>query len=241
MRLTRSQLKNLIRSNLLSEQIDMGKRKIYVLVGPPSIGKSTWIAKNLDINNTYIISRDDVVDDIARSYGWTYDDMFKVPPPESNLGDMHPDWGEVIKSPSYMTWQPLSYSNVLEANKELKTEFDRRVAAAADSGKDIVVDMTNMSAGSRKAALNAIKGRESEFTKVAVVFPFQGAEDVLKNITKRRGAEIEARGGKKTIPPSVIDRMTSTFQNVSPDEGFDEVVEFDNRDALRAINMQGDL
>jgi hypothetical protein len=216
----------------------MGKRKIYVLVGPPSVGKSTWIAKNLDVNNIYIISRDDVVDDIAQSYGWTYDDMFTAPPPGSALGDTHPDWGEVVQSPPFMTWQPLSYSNVLAANNEIKAEFDRRVADAANSGKDIVVDMTNMNAGARKGALAAIRGRESEFTKVAVVFPFQGAEDAVKRVSAMRAKQIRAAGGSKTIPPAAMDRMMGSFQGVSPDEGFDEVVEFDNRDALRALSMQ---
>jgi hypothetical protein len=134
-----------------------------------------------------------------------------------------------------MTWQPLSYAEVLRANSEIQSEHSARVAAAVDSGLDIVVDMTNMLARSRQGALAAIKGRENEFTKIAVVFPFQGAEDAVKKVSAMRAADIKAKGGSKTIPPSAMDRMMRTYEDVSPSEGFDEVIEFDNRPALSAL------
>ena len=49
-------------------------RKIYVLVGPPGIGKSTWVKNNVE--NPYIISRDDLVDFIRKPLNIKYDDMF---------------------------------------------------------------------------------------------------------------------------------------------------------------------
>jgi hypothetical protein len=248
MKITESKLRMMIRQRLLREMEDDAsdldvpernpaatKRKIFVLVGPPSIGKSTWIRKTFRDIDPYIISRDDVVDAVASAYGWTYDDMFEAPPKSAKLGDMHKKYGKVVESPPYMTWQPLSYSEVKQANSEIQSEYEVRVAAAADSGLDIVVDMTNMNARARQGALAAIKGREDEFTKVAVVFPFQGAEDVVKRVAAMRAAEVEAKGGSKTIPPSAMDRMMSAYEEVSPAEGFDEVIEFDNRPALRAL------
>ena len=59
----------------------MEKNKMIVLVGPPSVGKSTWIKSNFP--DAYIISRDDIVDLVSINYGWTYDDMFATPPEDA--------------------------------------------------------------------------------------------------------------------------------------------------------------
>jgi tRNA uridine 5-carbamoylmethylation protein Kti12 len=49
-------------------------RNFYVLVGPPAVGKSTWMSKN--VKKPYVISRDNLVDEVASENGLTYDDLF---------------------------------------------------------------------------------------------------------------------------------------------------------------------
>jgi hypothetical protein len=209
-------------------------KKIFVLVGPPSVGKSTWIKNTFTDINPYIINRDDLVEQVAQEYGWTYDDLFVTPPQDSKLGDVSEKYGEVIKSPEYMTWAPLSYDKILEANGKVATLFNKRVADA--KGEDnIVVDMTNMNAGSRKGALKSIEGLESEYTKIAVVFNFKGAEDIIKKVALKRAEEAKAMGKSKTIPAAAFDRMFSSFQEVSPEEGFDEVINIDNTGKLKEL------
>jgi hypothetical protein len=240
---TEAQLRTVVRSILLREELDAEqsnnspgtKRKIYILVGPPSVGKSTWISRTFKDSQPYIISRDDIAEEVAERMGWTYDDMFHAPPKDAQLGDVHPQFGEVVPSPKYMTWQPLSYAGVSAANREIGGAFGARVAGAADSGQDIVVDMTNMNAGARKSALAAIKGREDEFERIAVVFPFQGAEDAVQRVAQIRADRARAQGRSKTVPPAAIARMMQAYEPVTPEEGFDAVIEFDNRAALRAL------
>jgi predicted AAA+ superfamily ATPase len=58
------------------------RKKIFVLVGPPSVGKSTWIKGTFE-EAPYIINRDDIVEQVASEYGWTYDDLFVSPPARS--------------------------------------------------------------------------------------------------------------------------------------------------------------
>ena len=89
-------------------KISSEKKTIWVLVGPPSVGKSTWIKNNFE-QPPYVISRDDLVEVIASKLGWTYDDMFTAPPRDYKLGDSDEEWGTVIKSPPWMGWQPLSW------------------------------------------------------------------------------------------------------------------------------------
>jgi hypothetical protein len=220
-------------SRYLNEQV--GKKKIYVLVGPPSVGKSTWIQNTFSEQDPYIISRDDLVDQVAEEYGLTYDDLFVAPPPDAKEGDSDEKYGNVVKSPSFMTWQPLSYDKILQANGKVQSLFTKRVASAVPSGQDIVVDMTNMNAGARKSALNAIKGSEQDYEKIAVVFKFEGAEDLIKAVAQKRAEAAKRAGKSKTIPPAAFDRMFKAFQQVSKDEGFDQIVSVDNTEVLSQI------
>jgi hypothetical protein len=218
------------------EENNINKRKIYVLVGPPSVGKSTWIKNTFSDIKPYVISRDDIVEQIADNLGWTYDDLFVAPPQGSQLGDYDEKYGEVIQSPSYMSWQPLSFSKVLEANNQVQVLFTKRVSNAVNSEKDIVVDMTNMTAGSRKNALKAIQGSENLFEKIAVVFPFEGAEEVIIDVARKRAEAAKRMGKSKTLPDSVMRKMFASFQNVTPEEGFDKVIQQDNRELLSTLN-----
>jgi len=232
---TISLLQRLIREFI--EENPGSKKKIYVLVGPPSVGKSTWIKETFQESQPYVINRDEIAEGVAESMGWTYDDMFMAPPKDSNEGDEDEKYGVVVKSPPWMTWQPLSFDKVLMANSKIQQRFSERVSAAAGSGQDIVVDMTNMNAGARKGALKAIEGKEQDYEKIAVVFNFKGAEDLIMRVAEKR-AEVAKRMGKsKTIPPAAMQRMFSSFQDVSPEEGFDKVVPVDKiRDIEKYLN-----
>jgi hypothetical protein len=226
-------------AGILSESEKEEKlKKIFVLIGPPSVGKSTWINSTFKDIEPYIINRDDIVDEVASEYGWTYDDMFMSPPKDSEIGDIDREYGEVVKSPSYMSLQPLSFSRVLEANNKVANKFNSLVGGAR--GKDnIVVDMTNMNANSRKRALDAISGNEDEYKKIAVVFNFQGIEDLIKKVAEKRAKAAKEMGKSKTIGPDVFDKMFSSYREVSSSEGFDEVINIDNTENLKKALENG--
>jgi hypothetical protein len=95
--------------------------------------------------------------------------------------------------------------------------------------------MTNMNVGSRKGALKPIEGSEDEYKKVAVVFNFKGAEDIIKKVALKRAEEAKAMGKSKTIPQAAFDRMFSSFQEISPEEEFDEVINVDNTSKLKEL------
>lgn len=54
---------------------DITRRKLFVLVGPPSVGKSMWI-RNTFRRMPYIVSRDYIVDKVVDERGMTYHDVF---------------------------------------------------------------------------------------------------------------------------------------------------------------------
>lgn len=218
------------------------KKKIWVLVGPPSVGKSTWIKNNFSESNPYIINRDELVEKVAEEYGWTYDDMFIVPPDGAKEGDKSEKYGNVVKSPPYMTWPgapKVVYDKVQEANGKVQKLFNEKVSGA--KGQDnIVVDMTNMNSNSRKGSLKAIEGQEADYHKIAVVFNFKGSEEIIKKVSQKRAEEAKKLGKSKTISPEVFDRMFKSYQEVTPDEGFDEVINQDNTQELKKTISQNE-
>ena len=160
--------------------------------------------------------------------------MFVAPPQEAKVGDKNQKYGIVVKSPDFMTWQALSFDKVLQANNEIQNFFNERVKNATSSNQDIVVDMTNMSAGARKAALRPIEGKNQEYKKIAVVFEFEGAEDLIVKIANKRAEVAKQMGQSKTIPETAMRRMFASYQKVSQDEGFDEIISVDNRKKLQS-------
>ena len=133
------------------------------------------------------------------------------------------------------------FDKVQEANGKVQQLMNSKVSGANPSGQDIVVDMTNMNAGSRKSAMKAIEGNEDKYHKVAVDFRFKGAEDVIKKMAEKRAEAAQRMGKSKTIPPAAFDRMFSSYEEPTTAEGFDEVISVDNIENLkRALNDDGE-
>jgi len=208
------------------------KRKMLILVGPPSVGKSTWIASNYP--EAYVINRDEIVESVASSYGWTYDDMFATPPVDAEIGEIDEKYGTVKESPSWMSWSDTIFDKVFEANGKVQKLMNNKVSQAHPSNKDVVVDMTNMNSNSRKNAMKAIEGNEDDYHKVAVDFKFKGAEEVIKKMALKRAESAKRMGKSKTIPSDVFDKMFSSYSKPSTSEGFDEILNVDNIDVLKS-------
>jgi hypothetical protein len=221
--------------DLNEEDMNTTEKKIYVLVGPPSVGKSTWI-NSLNNNNIVIINRDEIVEEVAEKNGLTYDDMFITPTPEtSEIGDIDPKYGEVVQAPEWMKWSELAYSRVLKINGYIQYLFNTKVEQAVNSGNDIAVDMTNMNKGSRKRALKFLGDRSDEYEKIAVVFKFQGSEDIIKKVANIRAQQYKDAGKSKTIGDNVFDMMFKSYEEPTTEEGFDDIIYVDNIKQLELV------
>jgi hypothetical protein len=231
MKITKTYLRQVIKEEL--EAALNKNKKIFVLVGPPSVGKSTWI-KNTFKEAPFIISRDDIVEKVAGTYGWTYDDMFATPPEDAKIGDSDEKYGNVVEPPSWMTWAKSAFDKVLEANAKVQELFNQRNAGAKTTKENIVIDMTNMNAGARKRALDAVSSDDAA-EKIAVVFKFEGSEDIIKKVAAKRAEAAKRMGKSKTIPAAAFDRMFSSFEKPTTAEGFDKIVDVDNREMLASL------
>lgn len=183
-------LRQLIRENI-------ERRKFYILVGPPGVGKSWWTDEN--VPDPYTISYDNAVTAVAKANNLKYDDIAGP-----KAGVFRKDIAELEK---------------------------QQVTNAVASGKNIVVDKTNMTVKSRKRAMKAIEGSEGDFEKVAVFFDFRGLEPLILKSVERRAME----EGDKNIDPGIVMGMMNRFEMPSTSEGFDDIIVVDPTKTLHRV------
>lgn len=222
------------------------KQTVYVLVGPPAIGKSTYIKANPAFKDATIISRDDIVTAAAGKLNLTYDDLFKYPPQDAIKGEKvqgFEKFGPVVDNthPKMKEAFPLAYANTLKINALVDGTVAERFSKALKSGQDIVVDMTNMDKRARAMNLAPLVGHDVK--KVAVIFNFQDKDtlDILSKLAYRRAQDLKKQGGSKTITPDIIEKLLKSFERPTPDEGFDSIYDFDTLPTLRKSLEETDV
>lgn len=150
---------------------------LTVLIGLPGSGKSTYISRN------------------ARDPMGTRSD----PPHIVSLYDLVMEWADH----NGMTYDDAFPKVNME---ELKRELRDRRDAAYREGRDVIIDMPNMSDASRRNIGNVPK----HYLRKAVVFVIP--PDLLASRLESRSLQ------GKTIPPHVIETMRANFQCLSMEE-----------------------
>jgi len=197
-------------------------RIIYVLIGPPAIGKSTWIKNVTNPENTIVISNDEMMEKAAESIGWTYDDMFVNPPEDAEIGEVDEKYGEVVPAPQWMHWRKNAFKKVSDANDLAQTNFKKSMEDARASDGNVVVDLTNMRVNDRVDILKRV-ARPND-VKVAVIFNFKAKQNIIKAVATKRAEAAKRMGKSKTIPDVVIDKMISGYEPPTPKEKYDKII-----------------
>jgi heterogeneous nuclear ribonucleoprotein U len=131
-----------------------GAPSLYILVGLPGSGKSTWVKKHLQTSATptHVASTDDVLERIALENGITY-------------GEAH-------------------RTRFKDADREFKAEM----AIAAQQGRDIIVDRTNVFQSARRKAMALIESNSKHvYVRNAIIFTVP--DDELKRRLDGRFAD----------------------------------------------------
>jgi predicted kinase len=85
------------------------KPKIYIMIGLPGSGKSTWIRTHLKNEDFILVSSDDIIDTIAAEQGITYSEAFK-----SSIGfatgEMKRIFDDAVKQNKNIVWDQTNVS-----------------------------------------------------------------------------------------------------------------------------------
>lgn len=90
-----------------------------------------------------------------------------------------------------------------------------KIEDAAKNKENVVLDMTHMTRKRRKHNLSFFS---DDYYKIGVVFPILSDEEYNRRNQKRNLEE------KKNIPSHVLKNMISSYQTISPEEGFDKII-----------------
>jgi predicted kinase len=99
--------------------------------------------------------------------------------------------------------------------KEVDRVLNQSLVDASKEKKNVIVDMTHMGSKRRKQNLNYFT---NDYYKLGVIFPILSDEEYFIRNQKRIDEE------NKNIPMSVIKSMISSYQTISPEEGFKKVI-----------------
>ena len=99
--------------------------------------------------------------------------------------------------------------------KEVDRVLTQKFLDANAAKKNVIVDMTHMASKRRKQNLNYFS---DDYYKLGVIFPILSDEEYEKRNKKR--IEVE----NKALPMRVVKSMISSYQPITPDEGFDKVI-----------------
>lgn len=184
----------------LFEGIENKSKNLYILVGPPAVGKSTWIKDNFAGKQYKVISRDEIIEKIIyKHYGLTAAELYF-----NN-----------------------SSSESQKALEELNIMFESIVMGVLDERPDnVIVDMMNADSKQRAKILDRVKQKYPEYKLIAVKFNFEGHEDKIIQADIKRAKE---RGGeRKVIDPEYIINVMKRIKADPPteSEGFDEIQDY---------------
>lgn len=220
------------------------KKQISVLIGPASIGKTTYLkSKGLPPEITASISRDDIVDRISEKYNYTYNELFLFPPSGSAIGSIVPGfekYGTVIETPEVARHvSPISYSTINDVNSEIHNTYynDFEKAVNDPNIQFITLDRVHMLKKERDVYFPFLEGKREEFNVTAILFNFKDADvlDVISELSEKRRKEVEQTGRFKTVPREIQQRMIDRYENVTIEEGFDSIQHVDTLPMLRKL------
>jgi len=90
-----------------------------------------------------------------------------------------------------------------------------RIEDANANGRNVIIDMTNLTAKRRTYNLSFF---DDSYYKIAVVFPILEWKEFQSRNEKRKIEE------NKFIPEFVIKNMISSYKSIKDEEGFDKVI-----------------
>lgn len=240
--------------NFINESFNNYKDFI-LLIGPPGIGKSTYIKKLLKIpNKEYIvINRDDIAIQIAERENITYKETYSRPnkvfkkdrffvPNQDDFykenGKMYlkdyEHYGEIIDVPegSYLSKIcPNMFLNIFKINEEIERAVDEKIENAIKKKRNIIIDMVNNTKYGRMLFISKLCNNRNYYKVKAVIFNNggKGLEDILIAINKKRDMILKSQNRDKNIPEETIRRFVKNYEPPTKDEGIDKIINVERK------------
>lgn len=218
------------------------KKEIYVLIGPASIGKTTFTnTVGFPTDKMCLVSRDEVVARVSAKYGLDFDDLYHFPPHDAVVGTYIPGkekYGRVIESPQVVIHlHPYSFEYLDSVNAEINYGFYNEFQAAIRNPdiNYIVIDRVHLRKKERDMYKNYLDFDKEAFITIGVLFNFLDDDtlDVISKASEKRTEQMKSRGERyRTVPRAVQADMLKFYEPIL-DEEFDYIHHVDTLPELR--------
>ena len=146
-------------------------KNFFVLVGPPAVGKTSWIEQNIESTGIpfIVISRDQIIEDqIFPQYKLTNEELYTLyPPKDAEEGKVIPGmekYGIVVSGPNGKK----NFEQILRANAEVEQTIKKERESAIrtlnqlpdEQPYNIVIDAINGTPAERQKSLSLVSGNK---------------------------------------------------------------------------------
>lgn len=218
-------------------------KNFYVLVGPPAVGKTSWIADFIENENeTFVVlSRDQIIEDqIFPKYKFSNNELYTIAPPkDAEVGkkiDGMENFGKVIMDKKGRK----AFEHILRANAEVEETLKKEIKGALRiEPENIIVDAINATDRERAVSLDIVKDKPN-YKKIAIYFEFKPYQDQIKDRAAKRAMNLRKELGKqfdRTIPDKVYETIFNRITIPHISEGFDEVYAYDSFKKVKKDTM----
>lgn len=199
----------------LNEQEEEKEVKLFILIGPPAVGKSTWQKKyfaGIPKDQILEINRDDIIKKKFLSTGFSNKILFSTPPDSIPTGEIDPDkpdFGKVIQY-EFGGKVRRAYENIYKAVDKINSVYYKRLKEAHSGYYPYVVfDGLYSTPEDRKKVIDFFSHLKN-VKKIAVFFEFQGHEDDIYDRSIKRTQKMEKQFG--SVKGRTFDRRISKDQ-----------------------------
>jgi predicted kinase len=124
-----------------SEDNSIESPKLFVLVGIPGSGKSTFIRQKMSADDYVIISTDDVIEKMAAEVGKTYDELWQTRPYKRAKKIADANFADAVKNVKNIIWDQTNIT--IDKRKTILSKIPEqyyKVAVLFTTPLDVVKD-----------------------------------------------------------------------------------------------------
>jgi len=247
-------MENIIRAwinEAKKKKTEKANKSLFVLIGPPAVGKTSWIAANIENENIpfTVISRDQIIEDqIFPKYKLTNNELYALNPPEdAEVGKIIPGmekFGIVVQRSDGKK----NFANSMSANAEkenlIKKEYESAIRIVNQLSEEdpynIVIDAINATPLERQRVLNKFSSIKN-LNKIAVFFKFEPYKEQIAKRAEKRAQDMKKEFGSsfdRAVPTKVYDAIFKRIQKPTEAEGFDDIVSYDSFKGVNAEEFE---
>ena len=220
------------KSDKFVEKPESKEVKLFVLIGPPAVGKSTWEKKyfaGIPESSILRINRDILIEKMFLSTGFSNKQLFTPVPADLPSDYVHPEFGRVIEY-EFNNKVRRAYEKPYKAANSINEKYYKLIMEAVSGYYDyVLLDGIYATPDDRKRAVDLLSAIPN-LEKIAVYFESKGHEEEIIGRSEKRAEKMKTEfpivKGKYFDRTIDKEQYKGIFEKLTPPT-YDEPANFD--------------